>query len=345
MATITKSTFGEVEGQLIDLYELSNNRGMTVKIMNYGATITSIKIPVKGETIEVACGFDTLEGYFTEEYRANAPYFGGTIGRYCSQIKDAKFSIDGTEYQLAEMVGKNNLHGGLHGFDKKIWTTEILGNQLVMYLTSHDGEEGFPGNVTARVSFQLTDDNAIDIQYSATTDKATPLAMTNHTYFNLSGFESNVEGFIATVKTDSKQEMDDTGAGTGNILNLDGQPDDLRLGRKIGDVHHDLGDGFEHFYVYDNLDFNLQEVASIFNPDNGLKLTVKSTEPCMLLYTGKYTSDDLRRENGLKYGKYRGFCCETHRYQNGPNIPGSPGTITIPEKPFTSNTIFSFTTN
>ncbi|MFY0653523.1 MAG: galactose mutarotase [Cyclobacteriaceae bacterium] len=339
---ITKSKFGNLEGQEIDLYTLSNGNGMTVKITNYGATVTSIQVPVNGGLREVACGFDTLDGYFSKEYKANAPYFGGTVGRYCSQIKDARFSLNGKDYQLAEMVGKNNLHGGLKGFDKKIWSVSETANGLEFSLKSADLEEGFPGNVDAKVTFNLTDDNSIDINYEATTDQETPLSMTNHTYFNLSGFQENVEGFVAQVNTTKKQGMDDTGSGTGEIVDVSGQVDDMSTGKKIGDAHEGMGDGFENFYVFDNPDFALNHLATISSEEHGLSLEVHSTEPCMLLYTGKYTSDDLKRETGDQFGKYRGFCFETHRYQNGPNIPGSPATTTKPGETFKSQTIFSF---
>ncbi|MFY0598186.1 MAG: galactose mutarotase [Cyclobacteriaceae bacterium] len=339
-----ESIFGEHEGQSVKLYHLSNDNGMSLKITNYGATITSIKVPVNGETKEVACGFDTLEGYFSEDYKANSPYFGCTVGRYCSQIKDAKFSLNGVDYKLASNAGDNNLHGGAKGFDKKMWSAEISesGLQIQMTLKSDDLEEGFPGNVQAKVNFALTNDNEIAISYEAVTDKETPLAMTNHTYFNLTSFSENVENHVAQVNTNKRLALDETGAATGEILVLDGKDDDLRGGKKIGEVHEAMGDGFEHFYVFDNSGTELINTASISSESSGLKLEVFSTEPCMLLYTGKYTSDDLKRESGDQFGKYRGFCCETHRYPNGPNIAGSPGSITEPGKPFTSKTIFKF---
>jgi aldose 1-epimerase len=319
---------------------------MSVKITNYGATITAISVPnSKGEVENIACGFDKLDGYFSNEYVDNSPYFGGTIGRYCSQIKDAKFSLNGKEYQLSANCGNNNLHGGNVGFDKRIWNAEVIeGNQssIKMTLTSKDLEEGYPGNVAVSVLFTLTANNELKIEYKATPDQDTPLALTNHTYFNLNAFSSTVEDHIVQVNTSKKQVMDDTGAGTGEILNIEGEADDLRIGKKVGDVHTEINDGFEHFYIFDNANSDLQEVAFIKSKQSGRSLTVSSTEPCMLLYTGKYTSDDIKRENGEQYGKFRGFCCETHRYQNGPNIEDSPNTITKAGEEFKSTTIFKF---
>tara|TARA_B110000977_G_C10995841_1_gene461805 strand:- start:65 stop:1108 length:1044 start_codon:yes stop_codon:yes gene_type:complete len=343
---VSQSIFGTFIDQETHLFTLENNNGMLVKITNYGATVTSIIVPnSKGELENIACGFDTLEGYFGEEYKANSPYFGGTIGRYCSQIKDAKFSLNGKEYQLTANCGDNNLHGGAVGFDKKIWNAEIIeGNEssVKMTLTSKDLEEGYPGNVEVSVQFTLTANNELKIDYNATPDQDTPLALTNHTYFNLNAFSSTVEDHIVQVNTSKRQAMDETGAGTGEIVNIEGEADDLRKGKKIGDVHNEINDGFEHFYIFDNTNSDLQEVASIKSKESGRSLTVTTTELCMLFYTGKYTSDDIKRENGEQYGKFRGFCCETHRYQNGPNIEGSPKTITKAGEEFKSTTIFKF---
>ncbi len=343
---VEKETFGQWEQQNVDLYTLTNTKGMTVKIMTYGATITSIEVPNGDTTKQVACGFDTFQGYLSEEYKGNSPYFGCTVGRYSSQIKDAGFTLNGEKYDLTANAGNNNLHGGGQGFDKRIWSATVVEDsenaQVEMTYVSNDMEEGFPGNVQIKVTFSLTDENEIVIDYDATTDKETPLSLTNHTYFNLSGFKDSVEGHQAQVHTNKRLALDDTGAATGEILQLDGAPDDLREPKRIGDVHQEIKDGFEHFYVFDNPDFKLQPVASVSDSDSELTLKVSSTEPCMLLYTGKYTSDELKRENGLPYGKFRAFCCETHRYPNGPNIPQSPKSTTKAEEAFKSRTIFKF---
>lgn len=340
----TKAThFGTYSGEEIKLFTLKNDAGIEVKITNYGATITSIKVPnSKGEIENIACGFDTLDGYFGKDYVENSPYFGSTVGRYCSQIKNAKFTLNGREFQLANNCGDNNLHGGLIGFDKRIWTAEIIGSSVKMSLLSRDLEEGYPGNVEVSVLFTLTENNELKIDYTANPDQDSPIALTNHTYFNMDAFSSTVENHIAQVNTSKRQEMDETGAGTGVILDIEGEADDLRNGKRIGDVHKAMNDGFEHFYVFDNADSELQEVAKIKSKDSGRSLIVSTTEPCMLLYTGKYTSDEIKRENGEQYGKYRGFCCETHRYQNGPNIENSPKTITKAGDQFKSTTIFKF---
>lgn len=340
------SRFGQMGGTPIDLFTLVNSNGMTVKITNYGGTITSIQIPDKeGNIEEIVCGFDTFESYFAEDYQSNAPYFGGTVGRYRSQIKDSKFTLHGKEYQLAKIVGDNNLHGGKIGFDKKIWNAKPISSdnaKLEMHLRSVAMEEGFPGNVDVTVSFTLTNENELKIDYSANTDADTPFTITNHTYFNLSGFSENVENHTVKIYSDKKQVWDETGAATGENVSVVGKADDLRQGKIIGEVHEAMGDGFEHFYLFEEKGFDLGKVAEIYEPKSGRSLEISTTEPGMLFYTGNYTSDDLKRESGQQYGKYRGFCCETHRYPNGPNIPDAPKSILKKGETYDSTTIFKF---
>ncbi|WP_422080380.1 aldose epimerase family protein [Ulvibacterium sp.] len=338
--------FGTLEGDTVRLYTLENNNGIRVKISDFGATITSITVLGKGrKPEEIVCGFNTFEGYFSKEYRDNAPYFGGTIGRYCSQIKDSKFNLNGLEYQLAQNCGTNNLHGGTVGFDKKIWEVKPLEqnkSKLEMKLRSSHLEEGFPGNVYINVTFSLDDENRLRIDYKALSDQDTPFSMTNHTYFNLSGFAETVEGHTVRIDSDRKQIWDSSGAGISEYSLVTGSPEDLRSPRLIGDVHEAMGDGFEHYYIFGEKGFDLEKVAEIKDPKSGRSLEISTTEPGMLFYTGKYTSNELMRESGQHYGKYRGFCCETHRYPNGPNLPDSPKSILKKGESFESTTIFKF---
>ncbi|WP_157208949.1 aldose epimerase family protein [Mariniflexile maritimum] len=345
---ITKSTFGTYKGKTVTQYALSNTHGMTVKIMDYGATITSLQVTDKyGETKEIACGFDSFESYFSEAYKNNSPYFGCIVGRYSSQIKDAKFTLNGKEFLLAANCGNNNLHGGKEGFDKKMWKAELVNVKnasaaLKMSLKSNHLEEGFPGNVAVSVLFSLNDANELLMDYTAVPDADTPLSLTNHCYFNLSSFSESIENHQVQVNTNKRLVLDDSGAATGEVVQLDGKADDLRTPKRIGDVHNAMNDGFEHFYVFDNPKQNLKQVATISSEKDGLTLEVSTTEPCMLLYSGKYTSDALKRESGDAFGKYRGFCCETHRYPNGPNIENSPRSITKKGETFKSTTVFKF---
>ncbi|MEO1009960.1 MAG: aldose epimerase family protein [Bacteroidota bacterium] len=342
----TERLFGVLENEEVHQYILENDNGMQVRITNYGATITSIMLPqLGGESEEVVCGFNTFENYFSEAYKANASYFGGTVGRYCSQIKDARFTMNGEVYSLAQIVGDNNLHGGKMGFDKKIWKVlpfETDGARIKMTLRSDHLEEGFPGNVDVSVVFSLNNANELRLDYHAISDADTPFTITNHTYFNLTGFRDTVEGHLVKIQSAKKQIWDDTGAATGENVSVEGAPDDLRTPKSIGEVHKTIGGGFEHYYLFEDKGFALQKVAKIEEPDSGRSLEVSTTEPGMLFYTGKYTSDKLRRESGEQYGKYRGFCCETHRYPNGPNLLDSPKSILPKGEAYDSTTIFKF---
>ncbi|WP_297092558.1 aldose epimerase family protein [uncultured Draconibacterium sp.] len=340
--TIKQQNFGSFENQKISLYTLENSQGMQVRLMNFGATITQITIPnSKGQPVSIACGFDNFEDYFSEKYRANAPYFGCTVGRYCSQIKDAKFEIDGREYKLAKNCGENNLHGGTIGFDKKIWEAEPIRteNAVVFRLWSKDMEKGFPGNVEAQVKVTLTENNEIVLNYEAIADKKTPLSMTNHSYWNLSGFNTDIQDNLVKINTNKLMETDQTGAATG-VVNVEGTINDLRSARTIKEVQSELGDGFEHFYIFDTDTKQLKAIAEIEDKESGRKLEVLSTEPCMLFYTAKYMADELQRNENEKYGRYRAFACETHRWQNGPNLSESPNTFIEANEKFTSKTIF-----
>ncbi len=341
---VDKTVFGKHEALEVNLFTLENDNGMVLKIMNYGATITSIQVPgPDGKPFSLVCGFDKLEDYFSDAYTGNSPYFGCTVGRYCSQIKDARFELDDKEYKLNANAGNNNLHGGITGFDKQLWDAFTFSEDgkvgVEFTLLSPDRNEGFPGEVKAKVCMSLNNNNEIILDYSATTDKSTPLSMTNHTYFNLSGFQENVLGHVVKVFAKERLETDDTGASTGKVLNVEGKAENLWEGKVIGEVQEILKGGFEHFYIFDRAG-SPEKRAVISSKVTGLSLEVESTEPCMLLYTGKYTSDELKRNEEERYGQYRGFCCETHRWQNGPNIPGSPGTITRPGELFESRTIF-----
>ncbi len=345
---IETKEFGNIQEHQIDQYVLTNDNGMTVKISTYGATITSIAVPdMNGNLIELACGFDTLEGYFSEEYRNNAPYFGCTVGRYSSRIKDGKFVIDDKAYQLATNDGPNHLHGGLKGFDKKIWKATTIEDQhtvgVIMKLESLHMEEGYPGNVVVSVTFKLSANNELMISYDAETDQITPLSLTNHTYFNLSGFQETIENHTALIAAKTHLKPDATNVPVGEIEDLTNQPSDLSRMKPLSEAFEGLSTGFEHYFVFDKALWEMEKVAEFTDSKSNRKLEVFTTEPGMLFYTGYFTSDDLKRENGDKYGRFRGFCCETHRYPNGPNIKGSPGSFITPLTPFKSQTTYKIT--
>lgn len=344
MSAIQTTTFGLHNGQEIHQYTLQNSKGMEVKIIEYGATITSIKIPDAASGMKnIVCGFDNFSGYFGEAYLENAPYFGCTVGRYASRIKNGRFSIDGQEYSLAINNGSNHLHGGMEGFDKKVWKGEVIagGNaSLQMNLESGHLEEGYPGNVSLKVIFSLNDENELSITYEAHTDQTTPLSLTNHTYFNLSGFKATIENHHAKINSATILAPDETNVPVGVIEEVKETAADLQEGRLLGACFQEMETGFEHYYLFNKPLDSLAKVAEFSDTKSGTKLEIMTTEPGALFYTGYFTSYELKRENSDQYGRYRGLCFETSRYPNGPNLPVSPKSVTQPDEVYQSQTIF-----
>lgn len=341
-----KLSFGSFEGQEITQYLLENKNGMTVSVIDYGATITSITVPLNGSRrADLVCGFDSMEGYLSDAYKANAPYFGCTVGRYAGRIKDGRYSIDGQGYEGVCNNGSNHLHGGAIGFDKRVWKGELFRTQtevgVRMELFSPHMEEGYPGNLNVSVIFTLNNENEIEIVYSATTDHETPLSLTNHTYFNLNGFTDNIRKHFAQIHADRYQKPDDTNVPVGEVVDVSGTSSDLRRERVMHELFKTLPTGFEHYYIFDKPKGAFETVALFKDPEFSRTLEVRTTEPGMLFYTGYYTSDDLHRESGGRYGQFRGFCCETGRYHNGPNISESPESTLLPGESYNSKTVFA----
>lgn len=342
---INQTAFGQVQGQDVDLFALENDNGMTVKITNYGGIVTSIVIPdSEGQRSDIVCGFDTLEGYFSDAYKANSPYFGCIVGRYAGRIKDGHFPAGGRDYQVATNDGPNHLHGGIVGFDKQVWdastTQESDACVLTLSLTSRDGDEGYPGTLKVTVEYRLTQDNALRIRYQAQTDKATPLALTNHTYFNLNSFTRKILDHSANITSERYLIPDDTNVPVGQEQAVAGTACDFNAAKLIGAAFAEMPNGFEHFYVFDKAPGNCERVATFTEENSGRSLEVETTEPGMLFYTGLYTSDDLKREDGTSFGQFKAFCCETAKYPNGPNIEGAPNSILEPGQEYDETTVF-----
>lgn len=340
---ISKAPFGTVDGVDVDLYTLQNANGMAVKITNYGGTITSLVVPDgQGGSADIVCGFDSLESYFSEAYKNNSPYFGCTVGRYAARIKDAAFRVDGVEYPVAANDGTNHIHGGIKGFDKCVWEAEIEGDCLRLSLTSPDGDEGYPGRVDATVVFSLTEANELTLDYSAVTDKATPLSLTNHTYFNLNGFRKNILDTEAMIVSDKLLTVDETNVQLGEEFPVAGTVWDYNKPKPFRAVFEEQPMGFETYYIFSKPVGAFGKVAEFADASSGRRLEVLTSEPSMLMYTGCYTSDELARESGAQFGQFRAFCCETSRYPNGPNIAGSPNSITHPGETYSQKTVFKF---
>jgi aldose 1-epimerase len=340
---ISKAPFGQFEGSDVDLFTLENDHGMVVKITNYGGIVTSIVVPDKdGHFADVACGFDSLDGYFSDDYKANSPYFGCLVGRYAARVKDGKFTVDGQEYSVDTNDGPNHLHGGINAIDKRIWEAEEQASGLKLTITSPDGDNGYPGNLDVTVVYTITNDNELVIEYSAVTDKATPLSLTNHTYFNLSGFKDKVLGHQASITSDKFLLPDATNVPVGDEKLVAGTVWDFNQARPIGDPFVEEPKGFEHYYVFSKALGTFGRVAAFADGGSGRTLEISSSEPGMLFYTGFYTSDDLKRSDDVRFGQFKGFCCETSKYPNGPNIAGAPNSVLEAGATYSEKTVFKF---
>ncbi|MFB3922521.1 MAG: aldose epimerase family protein [Terriglobia bacterium] len=345
-----KDAFGRTgDGTSVDLYTLTNKNGIEVRAITYGGIIVSLRVPDKhGNFDDVVLGYDSLGGYL-----AKSPYFGAIIGRYGNRIGKAKFTLDGKEYQLAANNGPNALHGGLKGFDKVVWKAEPFERQgevgVAFTYTSRDGEEGYPGNLAVKVTYTLTDKDELIIAYHATTDKATPVNLTNHSYFNLSGAgKRDVLGHEVMLNADHFTPVDETLIPTGKIAGVSGTPLDFTKPTAIGariesnDQQMVFGKGYDHNFVINRQGPGLALAARVYEPTTGRVLEVETTEPGVQFYTGNFLDGSITGKGGHVYKQRYGFCLETQHFPDSPNKPEFPSTIVRPGKAYESRTIYRF---
>jgi len=339
---INKRFWGKKEQKDICLFTLHNDNGMEVDISDFGSTIVSIRCPSsEGTLADVVLGFDELEGYLEEH-----PYFGSTVGRYASRIFQGKFEIDGIIYQLPVNDGSNCLHGGIKGFDKYIWDTEVLGNQLVTRRISLDGEEGFPGNLLVEVAYVLTNKNELIIEYSASTDKKTALNLTDHSYFNLQGGDKNILDHELTIYSSKIALLNENSIPTGEFLQVENTPFDFRSAQRVGDrmkMSHpqfEKTKSFDHSFALEN-NGNLIKAATLLDPQSNRRLTVYTTEPSVHLYTGNFLNGTTGK-GGKEYSDFYALCLETQHFPNSLNQDNFPSTILNPGETFYSKTIYAF---
>ena len=328
-------------------YQMENRNGMRVSILNYGGIVQSIWVPDRdGELGDVALGFDELEAYL-----AKSPYFGCITGRYANRIAKGKFTLDGKTYTLATNNDVNHLHGGDKGFDKRVWNAKFTSPQSVeLTYTSPDGDQGYPGALTTKVTYTLTDDNALRIDYAATTDKPTVLNLTNHTYFNLSGAgRGTILDHLLTLKADRFNPTDATNIPTGELRPVAGTPFDFRqptaIGQRIDLANEQLkvGQGYDHNYVLkDRRDGKLEEkIARVVDPESGRVLEVSTTEPGLQLYTGNFL-DGMEGKYGRHYVRRGAFCLEAQTFPDSPNQTSFPSPILRPGETYRQTTIYHF---
>lgn len=342
-----KELFGTTkDGKEIYLYTLQNENGMKAQVMNYGAILVNLLVPDKSGKIEDVClGYDSLEEYFV-----NGCFFGATIGPNGNRIADAKFSIDGTIYELAVNDGVNNLHSDEQlGFHKKVWEAKEDGdNKVVFYLSSPDGEMGFPGNKKVTVTYSLTENNELIINYYGSSDKKTVLNMTNHTYFNLAGHQNgSIENHILTLHASSYTPVRGGLIPTGEIAPVKGTVMDFTQAKTIGkeidasDEQLQMGGGYDHNWVLDNYNGRLQEIAVVQDPVTGRTMKVFTDLPGVQFYAGNAIETHAGKK-GATYAKRSGLCLETQDYPNAVNEPTFPSPIYGEEKDFVSTTIYQF---
>ena len=348
---MTPQPFGQnADGRTATLYTLRNQHGMEVAITNYGATIVSIKVPDRlGAFADVTHGHDDVAGY-----AAGTTYFGGTIGRYGNRIAHGKFAIDGVTYTLAKNDGENTLHGGIFGFSKVFWTTEEISASgapaLQLDYLSKDGEEGFPGNLSVRVIFTLTNANELKINYAANTDKKTVLNLTNHTYFNLAAGGTILDQELM-IAADKFTPVDKGLIPTGELRPVAGTPFDFRkpsaIGSRIADHDEQLkfGQGYDHNWVL-NSHGSAQPVlvVTLFDGKSGRKMEVWTTEPAVQFYSGNFLDGSIKGKGGTPYHLRSGLCLETQHFPDSPNRPSFPSTELVPGAKFSSETIYKFST-
>ena len=350
--SVTKTTTKAVyAGKPIEMVTLKNSHGMEVQAISYGAIITSIKVPDRnGRIADVVLGFDSPEQYWHEP---TPPYFGAVVGRYGNRIAKGKFTIDGKTYTLATNNGPNSLHGGNKGFDKQVWDVATKdapeGSQAIFSRTSVDGEEGYPGNLQVRVTYTLTEKNELIVDYHATTDKATPVNLTQHSYFNLAGEGSGtILDHVLTIDADRYTPVNDTLIPTGELAPVQGTPFDFRkataIGARIDDRNPQLknGNGYDHNWVLNKKGTGLQHAVTVTEPKSGRTLDVSTTEPGVQFYTGNFLDGTIKGKGGHAYAFRTGLCLETQHFPDSPNQKNFPSTILQPGRNYDTRTVFAF---
>ncbi len=333
------------DGTAVKIYTLANRQGMVAKITEYGAILTELWVPDRnGKPGDVVLGFDNLERYVKGH-----PFFGAIAGRVANRIAKGKFTLDGREYTLAVNNAPNHLHGGLKGFDKKVWHSRPLHgmeNEVAVEFsyTSPDGEEGYPGTLNVKVVYTLTDDNELRIDYTATTDKPTIVNLTNHSYFNLAESGSILEHRLL-LNAERYTAADETLIPTGEILSVKGTGLDFTEPRRIGERIADylsFAKGYDHNFVLDSGGKSLARCARVQDPSSGRVMEVWTTEPGVQLYCGNHLDGSLTGVGGVVYKQHTGFCLETQHYPDSINHPSFPSVVLRPGQTFRSTTAYKF---
>tara|TARA_R110001599_G_scaffold78715_2_gene213853 strand:+ start:803 stop:1900 length:1098 start_codon:yes stop_codon:yes gene_type:complete len=345
------------DGRQVDVYRFTNANGIELRVINYGGIILSLKTPnLEGVFDDIVLGFNSLDSYLSKAYLNANPYFGALIGRYSNRIADGQFSLNGETYSLATNDGSNHLHGGQQGFDKVLWQAEPFENDagtgLVLRYTSEDGEEGYPGRLEVDVTYTLTDADELMMDYCAVTDKATPVTLTHHSYFNLKGEGGDtILDHQLMINASEFTPINDTLIPAGEFRSVSGTPFDFTqptpIGERIEQQNEQLafGGGYDHNFVLDRDNVAKDELvlaAKVWEPKSGRLMEVSTSEPGIQFYSGNFLNGDLTGKQGQAYGQRSGFALETQHYPDSPNQDAFPSTILEPGEVYRSRTVYRF---
>jgi aldose 1-epimerase len=351
-SVVEKTLYGKLpDGREVNQYTLMNKSGATIKIINFGAIVTSLTVPDRnGKYEDIVLGYDSLQGYLTGE-----SYFGAIVGRYGNRIGKGKFKLDGKEFQLALNNGENHLHGGIIGFNKVLWDARTVqdstGPSVELAYISRDGEEGYPGKVTLTVTYTLTDKNELRIVYKGITDKVTILNPTHHSYFNLSGsFKNTILDQYLTIEADAITPVDKGLITTGKYLDVTNTPMDFRtptaIGARINDLFEQLifGKGYDHNWVIRNYTKGkVRKASEVYEQKSGRVMTVYTDQPGLQFYSGNFL-DGTAKGKGVSYQFRTGLCLEAQCYPDSPNKPEFPSVTFKPGEIYEQTTIYQFST-
>lgn len=344
-ATVERADFGKTpEGSAIQVFTLTNRNGVEARVTTYGGRLVSVRVPDrKGAMGDVVLGFDSVDGYIDNP----SPFFGALVGRYANRVGGARFRLGFGVYRLDKNDGENSLHGGAHGFDKAVWSArELVDGGIELKLVSHAGDGGYPGTLTARVAYHLTEANELRLDYRATTDRPTVLNLTNHAYFNLKG-GGDILGHLLTLNADRFTPVDAGLIPTGELRAVAGTPFDFRKPAAIGarieanDQQLKLGKGYDHNWVLNGHGMRL--AALVEEPATGRVLEVRTDQPGIQFYSGNFLDGTITGRGGVVYGHRSGLCLETQHFPDSPNKPNFPSTELRPGQEFRSTTVFRFT--
>jgi aldose 1-epimerase len=342
---LSRIPFGKTpDGNAVTLYTFTNEHGLRMQVSDYGGIVVALETPDRnGTPADVVLGYDSLRQYILD-----SPYFGAICGRYANRIAQARFTLDGKEYRLAANDAPHALHGGRIGFDKIVWQAEETagrdGPALRLTHSSPDGDEGYPGNLTVTVTYELTGANACRIEYEATTDNATPINLTNHSYFNLAA-GGDILSHELQIRADAYTPVDETLIPTGEIRALDNTHLDFRTPTRIGERLAAVPGGYDHNFVLRGEAGTLRDIAHVLEPTSGRTMTVATTEPGVQLYTGNFLDGSQIGKKGIPYRQHAGFCLETQHFPDSPNRPAFPDTILRPGNTYRQTTEYRFGTD